>query len=211
MKSLLGTPVPGSKQSPDQPTGILCEKSEVWYSPTVIHVNSHGPLKALALYSLLPCSKTMLKQFEGYCFLLRLTLSLPSSKTIHSPNLPKENCISEVVWIGSIIIFHLSKRWKVKFSVLCDVYFWWGCRRNVKMITLGGERVKEMWLPAVLSDQDDSASCYLAPHTKQFSPDTCAALLSWLSANQILPAIASFLSWQILQAAGLWWEFCSLV
>ena len=39
-----------------------------------------------------------------------------------SPNLPKEKCINEVV-TGSIIIFHLSKLWKVKFSILCDVLF----------------------------------------------------------------------------------------
>ena len=35
----------------------------------------------------------------------------------------KEKCLSEVVVIGSIIIFHLSKLWKAKFFVLCDVIF----------------------------------------------------------------------------------------
>ena len=43
--------------------------------------------------------------------------------------------------IGSLIIFHLSEQWKAKFSILCDVIFWWGCRRNLKLITLGSERV----------------------------------------------------------------------
>ena len=35
----------------------------------------------------------------------------------------KEKCISDVVRIDSIIIFHLSKLWKVKFFILCDVTF----------------------------------------------------------------------------------------
>ena len=35
----------------------------------------------------------------------------------------KEICISEVVRIGSITIFDLSKLWKAKFSILCDVIF----------------------------------------------------------------------------------------
>ena len=30
---------------------------------------------------------------------------------------------SEVVRIGSITSFHLSKLWKAKFSILCDVIF----------------------------------------------------------------------------------------
>ena len=41
--------------------------------------------------------------------------------------------------IGSIIIFHLSKLWKAKFSILCD--FSRGCTRNLILITLGNERV----------------------------------------------------------------------
>ena len=39
----------------------------------------------------------------------------------HSPNLPKEKCIDEVARIGSKIIFHMSKLWKAKFFILCDV------------------------------------------------------------------------------------------
>ena len=34
-----------------------------------------------------------------------------------------EKCISEEVRIGSIITFHLSKLWKAKFFILCDVIF----------------------------------------------------------------------------------------
>ena len=52
-----------------------------------------------------------------------LTLSYPGSK-VNSPNLSKKKCISEVVRIGVIvIIFHLSKLWKARFSILCDVIF----------------------------------------------------------------------------------------
>ena len=42
---------------------------------------------------------------------------------VHSPNLFKERCISEVVRIGSIIIRRLIKLWKAKFFVRCDVIF----------------------------------------------------------------------------------------
>ena len=42
---------------------------------------------------------------------------------VHSPNLSKEKYMGEVVRIGSVIIFYLSKLWKAKFSLLCDVIF----------------------------------------------------------------------------------------
>ena len=54
--------------------------------------------------------------------LIRLTLSLQRSKRTFSQPF-KEKCKSEVVRIGSIIIFHLSKLWKAKFFILCDVIF----------------------------------------------------------------------------------------
>ena len=49
-----------------------------------------------------------------------LTLSLLSWKSTFSQPF-KEKCISEVATIGSVIIFHLNKLWKAKFSILCDV------------------------------------------------------------------------------------------
>ena len=58
----------------------------------------------------------------AYDFELKLTLPLPSSKSTFSQAF-KEKCISEVVRIVSIIIFHLSKVWKAKFFILCDVIF----------------------------------------------------------------------------------------
>ena len=42
---------------------------------------------------------------------------------VHSPNLPKEKCMSEVVRIVRLIIFHLRKLWKAKFFILCHVIF----------------------------------------------------------------------------------------
>ena len=54
---------------------------------------------------------------------LLLNPSTPKFKIVHSPSLRKGKRISEVVRIGSIIIFHWSKLWKVKFFMLCDVIF----------------------------------------------------------------------------------------
>ena len=52
----------------------------------------------------------------------QLTPSLPSSNsTFFHPF--TEKCIGEIIRFGCIIIFHLSKRWKAKFSILCDVVF----------------------------------------------------------------------------------------
>ena len=68
-----------------------------------------------------------------------LTLSLPSSKSTFSQHF-KEKCINKVVRIGSIIIFHQSKLWIwPSSSYRLMLYFWWGCRGNLKL----SERVKE--------------------------------------------------------------------
>ena len=52
-----------------------------------------------------------------------LTLSLPRVQKVHSPNLLKKKCIRELERIDSIIIVHVSRLWKAKFSILCDVIF----------------------------------------------------------------------------------------
>ena len=39
------------------------------------------------------------------------------------PTFSMRKCMSEVVIFGSVIIFHLSKLGKSKFSILCDVIF----------------------------------------------------------------------------------------
>ena len=40
----------------------------------------------------------------------------------------KKKCISDVLRIGSIIIFHLSKLWKAESLYCVMLHFWWGCR-----------------------------------------------------------------------------------
>ena len=45
------------------------------------------------------------------------------AQKVHFPSLLKRKCISKVVRICIKIIFHLSKLWKAKFSLLCDVIF----------------------------------------------------------------------------------------
>ena len=50
--------------------------------------------------------------------------------------------ISEVVRIGSIIIFHLVSYGKPSSSYCVMKHFWWSCRENLILISLGSERVK---------------------------------------------------------------------
>ena len=45
-------------------------------------------------------------------------------------------CIGDVVGNGSIIIFHRSKVMKTQVLHFGMWYFWWGCRGNLKLITL---------------------------------------------------------------------------
>ena len=47
----------------------------------------------------------------------------------------KKRMLSEVVRIGSRIIFHLSKLWKTKFFIL------WGCRGNLKLKKKASPRI----------------------------------------------------------------------
>ena len=56
---------------------------------------------------------------RGYFAILYVTLSLPGFKKYIFLTFLRRN----VVWIGSIITFHLSKLWKAKFFILCDVLF----------------------------------------------------------------------------------------
>ena len=77
-----------------------------------------------------------------------LSLSLPSSKSTFS--LPfKEKCIGEVV---RKMVVKSSFNWvrveKPSSSYCVMIYFWRGCRRNSKLITLGSERLKHrrFWL-----------------------------------------------------------------
>ena len=73
-----------------------------------------------------------------------LPLLPPGSKITFSQQF-KDKCISDVVRIGSIIPYHLSKLWKAKFFILCDVISLVRLQENMKLITLGSERVTS-WL-----------------------------------------------------------------
>ena len=66
-----------------------------------------------------------------------ITINTSTSKfktKVHSPNILHRGTVR----IGSIIICHLSKLWKAKFSILCGVI----ClvRGNLTLITLGSEQ-----------------------------------------------------------------------
>ena len=65
----------------------------------------------------------------------------------------KEKCISEVARNGCIIISHLSKLRKAKLFILYDAIFWWGCTGNLKLITLGSEKVRfDHWTGTCLGE-----------------------------------------------------------
>ena len=82
------------------------------YGHPVITVTSLVPLENTQPF---PCLKTPSIQPHRKPFHSQV-------QKVHSPK-PKKKCISEVVRIGSIIIFHLSKLWKTKFSTLRDAIF----------------------------------------------------------------------------------------
>ena len=68
-------------------------------------------------------TRTCLQSIYGSISKFVLNPFTPRAQKVHSPNLLKIKCISEVVRIDSVIIFHLCKRWKVKFFILCGVTF----------------------------------------------------------------------------------------
>ena len=62
-----------------------------------------------------------------------------SGRKVTFSQLFKEKCISEVVRIGSLIIFHSSKLWNATFFILCSIDT---AGEILKLITLGSERVE---------------------------------------------------------------------
>ena len=62
------------------------------------------------------------KKWISECNFASLQLTFPC-RPVTSFSVVVVSNPSEVVTIGSIIIFHLSKLWKAKFSILCDVIF----------------------------------------------------------------------------------------
>ena len=98
---------------------------------------SHS-MKNLACNSLLRWKMIMLQ------ILTHTFLFTPFSPEFKKHVLPR-NVLSEVVRIGSIIIiFHLNKLCKASSSYCAMLYFWWGCRGNLKLTTLGSEKVKRL-------------------------------------------------------------------
>ena len=85
------------------------------------------------------------------------TLSLPSS-TWAFPQPFEDKRISEVVRIGSIIIFYLNKVWKAMLFILCDVIFLVRLQRgDLKLISLW---VKGLNMPTVLTIGPSTHSTY---------------------------------------------------
>ena len=83
---------------------------------------AHQPFSGWTTVWWLPKRRTQSSTWICGCRDAWPTQQLPSSKsTFSQPS--KEKCISEVMRIGSMILFHLSKLWKAKFSLLCDVIF----------------------------------------------------------------------------------------
>ena len=67
----------------------------------------------------------------------------PKLKKYISPILPKSESIYDVLRIGSVIIFHLSKLWKATFFELCDAIFLVRLQGNyLKLTTVRSEGLK---------------------------------------------------------------------
>ena len=97
--------------------------------------------------------------------------------------------------IGSITIFHLSKLWKAKFFVLCDVIFLAvsGCRGNLILITLGrSEGVKwqaifEYRLPVFKLKSNVRTSQTRVPCTSDLFPQKDSIQISLLRSIKSSP------------------------
>ena len=87
-----------------------CKKPQSYHHCSDMCVNTPGSYYC-------KCKDGYLLSANGRICRGDLPLSLPSSE-VHSPNLFKEKFMSDVVRIGSIIISHLSKLWKVEFFIL---------------------------------------------------------------------------------------------
>ena len=91
------------------------------------------PGEGRELCFILPCH---LATHHWQANFMTLTRSLKSSKSTFSQPFGKRKCIIEVVRVGSIIVFHLSKLSNAKFLIPCDVIFLQGgCGGNLKLIT----------------------------------------------------------------------------
>ena len=75
----------------------------------------------------------------------------------------KERSVSEGVRIGSIVILVCYEKLSSSYCVM--FYFWWGCRRNLKLITLG-RKLKGLKTCNKFSWCHTSCSYQLQQHTK---------------------------------------------
>ena len=129
--------------------------SEMLHSPTVLSTKcnlltkiTNAPQK-LVNCALFVIVKIMFREWGllcAVCFSVSknnmhtISPALLSSKRSFSQPF-KERSISEVVRIGSIIIFHLISYGSPSSPYRVMYYLWLGCRGNVKLITFGSKRV----------------------------------------------------------------------
>ena len=102
------------------------------------------------------------------------------------------NNASEVLRFGSIILFYLSKLWKVKFSIPCDVILWWGCRGNLTLITLESKRIIYHLLDSrLLKSVQGFPSAFFHCNEPEIQTmiNTAVGLLLYLSSSPINPNI----------------------
>ena len=107
-----------------------------------------------------------------FCFSFIKPFTLKFNSTFPQPF--KEKCISEVVRIGNVIIFHLSKLWKAKFFIQCGVIFLVMLQGNFKLITLGSERVDDFSNIFGVQENWFSSAMRIPPHVD------CTQSLSFL-------------------------------
>ena len=124
-----------------------------------------------------------------------LTLFLPSSESAFSQPSYRE-IITEGVRIGSIIISNLSKLRNAKFIILSVLYFWWGCRGNLKLITLGSERVE------FINKLNNWKSILYFVHLSTWAEDLGVLLLHKINLDNVSPRVGVHL--RLVRAVIFW-------
>ena len=148
------------------------------------------------------------------------TLPLSSSKSTFSQPF-EEKCISEVVRIDSIIIFHLSKLWKARFFILCGCYisgelaaeeiWYWpllGVRGLLRI--LASFLLTSSYLPTGLEFKVRPLLCPLS--VSHLLPRTCHSLLTTLILYVTQEALAGMVDHyhtHILSSRFVAWWRCS--
>ena len=165
-----------------------------------------------------PSSKSWLPRV---CKRRRLSLSLPSSKSTFS-QLFKEKCMSEVVIIGSIIIFDLRKLWKAKSFKWCNsrefkqTRMRWQCekpRKNCLCISLKFLPFLAKFYCFILSNythvRHDDPEIMSISHFHVFLLSSAISLFDSLTLPSWSPVL-----WNVLRGERLSWHrgpFCPLL